>query len=719
MGRWRGLVLVAVVATACTGAPQPEREEAASPPSSTETVTADTVVAAPTRTAMTWDGELVEVDARPVDLAAAVDVGVDDGRWSEAQGLTAAVLGFVGVRDTESGLGVEDVKTPGVTNLLHRAQELLDAGGLAANERDELEAAVAHLLPTLDVLDRISRPADDPIVLATAPAVDAPRMVLARAPTTEPESGPGCADVAAQGFSTNTSYGGQCYRHESEFHEGSILNLYYPGHWVDDPGRRTVVRLTGTALRRSITTYREIGLPAGDVHLVFSVHSHPVKEDAEGVVGGFEGRESCPVTIFPAAESTGATSDAAFRQIVAHEVFHCSQHRAFDLRGPLGAADWAKEGSAEYASNLVEPEANAEHRWADDFDGESLFDPLTELEYSTAVFFQWYANVLGVDAVIDLLATVDEGGSLGSISQMPDLFHEFSIAYVAGAIVDTDGRTRWAAPVLTTADRRVAAEATLPFSLDGYVVQRFRVDYAKTRRYVQEHTYDGDPSGARLSVVAAGSASDVTAWTELPPELRSGCDEDSPWMWVATAPTDPLLELTVTEVEQGSCDPCLLGDWQMDLVTFTSYMTGVFDDLGVGDGLELVITGDYYMAFDEDLEVRMVRRDLTVLPFFGGRAAPATTIQGEDTGTYATDGRSLRVFGISGAASASTGGISVGPFASDGPTAGEITYTCDDERLDLVHQPYGSITLYRIDQIPDPEGVEVRTGTPEPAGDPS
>lgn len=717
VGVRRGLaVVLAIALTGCSGgtSPEPGAVESAREPGVSETEAVAAV--AVTREMRTLTGDVVQVDARPIDLAAAVVAGADEGRWSEAEGTADAILGFVRPDEARPGLGVDDVVTPGLSGLLDHARALLDGAGVPDDEQDRLVEAVAHLVPTPDVLDAVSRAADEPIVLAAERTSGTPRMVLARA--TAAGADDACADLAAVGFSARTSDGGQCYRHESELHDGTTLNLYYPGHWVDDPQRRDIVRLAGQAMRASVTTYRQVGLPAGDLDVVFSVHAHPERPSTEGVVGRFDRAAACPVTLFPAAEVTGSGSDRGFRQVVAHEIFHCSQHRALGL---VDAADWWKEGSAEFFSNLVEPEADVEHRWASYFDANSADAPITALSYETAVFFQWYANVLGVDGVVALLQTVASGG-IDGVSQMPELFHDFAVAYVAGAVHDTSGGRRWDAPALMAVETLPVENVTGErLGVDRYIVHRFVLEYARTKRFVQRYDLVGDGGrsvgGARLSAVEKGRATDVGAWSELPPELRSGCDEDTPWVLVSTAPSDAWLEVAVTDVEQGSCDPCLLGPWQMDLVTFTSYMTGVFDSLGVGAGLELVITGDYYMAFDEDLEVRMVRRGLTVLPFFQGRAAPATTIDGEDVGTYSTDGRSLRVFGIEGAASATSGGVTVGPFASDGPDGADAGYTCTDETLELVHDPYGSITLYRVEAIPEPDAVEVRTGSPERVDD--
>lgn len=389
---------------------------------------------------------------------------------------------------------------------------------------------------------------------------------------------------------------------------------------------------------------------------------------------------------------------------------------------PLVEDRWWREGSAEYFSNVVYPEFDNEHERIVNFDPGSTSNPLTEMDYENAIFFQYLANRRGNAAVLDLLSAAAGGSgetALRSLDGADDLWQEFVVAAVAGAVSDPGGDA-WPRLKKGTGRKRISAVGEVRFETRPFVATRYLVEYEKEKRFVQ--TAEQEPLHASVEV---DEVTNVEAWTRLPPEIRSECKEPDKRILVTTSIESEPLPVKVATVEKASCDPCVLGAWQMDLLTFETYMMGVFEAIGglpAGVEFEMLFTGAYYAEFEaEGNQARFVRQPLNIVLVAAGAPPIVTTVDGTDTARYTADGEKLSVTGLSGTASADGVvvlsddlelGASLGPFNMDGPDSGSASYTCEGDVLVTTDDLYGSITFNRIDRIPEPEEVTVETGQP-------
>jgi hypothetical protein len=206
-------------------------------------------------------------------------------------------------------------------------------------------------------------------------------------------------------------------------------------------------------------------------------------------------------------------------------------------------------------------------------------------------------------------------------------------------------------------------------------------------------------------------------------EVRSECKQPDKRILVTTNIDGEPFVVKVDKVEKASCDPCVLGAWQMNLATFQTYMMGVFDAIGgfpTGVEFEMFFTGAYYAEFKaERNQASFVRQPLNITILADGAPPIIIAVEGTDTASYQADGEKLSVTGLSGTATAGAGllfseesglGVSIGPFSMDGPDSGSASYTCEDDVMVTTDATYGSITYNRIDRIPEPDDVTVETG---------
>lgn len=675
-----------------------------------------------TETLFTTDGEEVEVEVVPADLLAVVRDGVEEDRWTEAEGIALALDGITDRQDVDPALEPAAPRTAGITALVRRARDLIEAGDISAEDRESLSDVLAYMTPTQEALDAISEPADGERPGSDALGTSGGRVT--RGMHTRPdgvrgEGGRGVFGLrelvlgCQQGFSEDVDAGDGCYVYEEESVGGDRLRVYYPDDWFADDAdhdrNSAVIDATMEALVRSTETYAAFST-VGDVNAVLSVH------ESEGTLAAqlpFDAGDACPVSVYQAGD---VIPNEQYKQVVAHEVFHCVQEETFSIEFPYSAHDWWVEGSAEFFSNVAYPEVDLEHLYTSDFDRKSLNSPLDDMSYENTVFFQYVANRSGgPPAVIEMLHTVsDAGGSvdaLTSIGDIEDLWQDFVVAFVADAITDTSGEGTVGRGRYVTRKPPISDVASVDLEAEPFVAKRYGLVYEKAKRFVQEA--DADPLHA---MVPDEEKLDLEAWTEALPEIRTKCRESERYVYVTTTVDgNATSSVDVDEVNDAECDPCLLGAWDMDLGSFKAYMDSVFASIGGGGGtFEFDIRGNYYASFDDEGRVRLVRRDLTVIPLVQGGQSFSTTIDGEDGGDYSTDGETLTVTGLSGSASASgrVGALEVpvGPFASEGPGSGSASYTCDEDQLTIAESGRAEVSFDRIDEIPEPEDVDVETG---------
>jgi hypothetical protein len=754
--RLRALLLAALLLLSCQiGSPEPAPTGTASPAGSpTETraptnspsaATAATPAAeSPTpQTPLTEialaDGTVALVPAlEPHDYYDLFRSGVKDGAWTETEGILTLLRLIAGELDEADVPGAGRVENRMGTGVVHHAHDLLEDPDTPTETAAEIERLLALISPDRAALDAVS---------LSAEAFNAPPGGLAR-PAAQDQS---CEDLESQGFSPeDVQPGTVCFIFILLQMEGQDYRVYYPVEWEEDEARKAWVDRALDAIIDTIPVYAGLG-EVRPAHIIFSQRTEfsESREDAAGtqIPASFE--SDCAVAMYGISESLGPD---VFKQMVAHELFHCFQDWNL-FKKPYSQHFWWGEGSAQYFSNVVYPGVNFEHRAVDSFNVRSLNDSLMEMSYENFIFFQHLANHIGNQGLVDLLEEMSfKGGSdahaayLADISYMPGLFQDLFVTFASTGVPDSGGGV--IAPeegVAVREKRPIDDEGDFAFEAEPWVGARYGLSYDEEKRFVQEAEEDGV---GNYGIVEAKLRRDRSAWSSLPEEVRSSCDEDSPYLLITTIVKNSYtITAAVSKVEVAECDPCLLGAWDMDLASFEGYMQGVFESLGEG-GFEMEISGHYYLTFLEEGRATSLRNDLTVrIPYEDPNADPseagqtlAVVINAHGEGTYTADGEVLTVltwlevtdnstayigdgqvvvqldggmvntslFGQSGSAE-----VEIGPSAEE--SANETApYTCSNTTLEIT-RPEGTVRFLRIEEIP-PTAVptEFPEGNPDP-----
>lgn len=635
----------------------------------------------------------------PSDLLEVVQLGVEAGSFSEAEGIARALDGLSGRGVPTPGLGLDDATEPGLTGLTRRAVDLLRDGDLDEDERVVLEDALRVFTPTQELLDAISAPAPGP----TAGFANASYSRASASPAVPIEIiRQDCFDVVATGVTSDSDVatGDECFHYVEEIVDGHELRVYYSSTWQTDPDQLALVDVALDGLVTSVGVYADLAT-VGPINAVFSLADNGTALAQQSY---FDLEEACPITLFPSA-STGSMD--VFRQTVAHEVFHCVQDWSFTTEG-YETHKWWMEGSAEYFSNVVYPTVNDEHGRTWQFDANSLDKDITQMSYENTVFFQFFANVRGDAATIDLLRNVSAAGAtvdaIASTPGMEQLWRDFVVAGIADAIYDTGGGTvggfeRFKSIIL------VDSAQAVPLATSPMQAPRFPVRYVKGKLY--EQSTDDSP---HLAVAWANEMRDLAAWTEMPVEVRPTCERNRTYIAVPFTVDDARTPTpNISRAQQAVCDPCLLGTWSLQLGTFSDYIMNVIESSGEETGgFVMTIDGSYIFELEADGAISAVK-DMTVrVAIEDVGSGPATSLTGTESGRYNADDGRLSVTGWQGETTASIGGISSSVFSD---AQGEATgYTCEDGVLTLTTLPYGVLVFDLLDGPPEPPPIIIDTG---------
>lgn len=647
------------------------------------------------------DGEVEEAEELllPSDLLEVVQLGVEAGSFSEAEGIARALDGLSGRGVPTPGLGLDAAFEPGLTALTRRGADLLRGDDLDDDERAMLADALRVFSPSQELLDAISIPAPGP----TAGFANASFTRTSGSPAAPIEIiSLDCFDVIATGVSTDADLetGDECFHYVEEIVDGHQLRVYYSSTWQTDPDKLALVDVALDATVTSVGVYGDLAT-VGDINAVFSLGNSATALAQQSY---FDLAEPCPITFFTSAS---AGSMDVFRQTVAHEVFHCVQDWSF-TSAPYDTHKWWLEGSAEYFSNVVYPTVNDEHSRTWRFDANSLEKDITQMAYENTVFFQFHANVRGDAATIDLLRTVSAAGatveSIASMPGMEQLWRDFVVAGIADAIHDTGGGTvggfeRFESIIPVDSVRSV------PLATKPMQAPRYPVRYVKGKLYEQS-----TDDSSHLAVAWANEMRDLSAWTEMPVEVRPTCETNRTYIAVPFTVDEPRTPTAnVGQAEQAVCDPCLLGTWALQLGTFSDYIMNVIATSGEDvAGFDMVIDGTYIFEIEANGALSAVK-DMTVrvsIPNVG--AGPATSLTGTESGRYDADGGRISVTGWQGSTTATVGGVSSSVFSD---AQGEATgYTCEDGVLTLTTLPYGPLVFDLLDGPPEPPPIIIDIG---------
>jgi hypothetical protein len=661
-------------------------------------------------------GEVTEIElaeAGPTTYAGVVDAGIAAGIWNEIEGLTRVLDYAVGALPAEQVPGVDDVISGELTEVLHRAWRLNASGEYTPDALEPLRRRYVLFAPPEDVLDELAADATE------VPAVQGFRGVAAA---------PACAPIAVDDFDSTAWIEG-CYQVLQTTLPDATLRVFYPG-WYDDDGSLTnLPPITLDALVRSVETYRSLGR-VGDIDVVFSAADTIENVDNDGdfyalatasAVKPWDNdvTDRCAITTWPYA-----TSDpTAFQQTIAHEAWHCIQYYdGMDYSG--GAQNWWVEGGAEFFSNVAYPSADDEHVRLGTFD-DGLQTPLYEMAYEVWPWWQHLSNEFSPLFVADLnremMSTAGSGVEL--LSGYEETFHDFVADYVAGKVIDQSGApiARARRFVNFPVVKKGEEARQLKWTLQNWAPLRFHISYDKELRILQSDS----SSGGLRSMVKWEQRSDRPSWKGIFPEVRSKCRERGRYAGVITdatadASTPVELKIVIDEIEEASCDPCVLGTWSLDLNTFEEMIVGAMASEGgqMPPGTSFEIGGAYYTALNEEDQVLEQRDGLAITASVAGVGGFTTTINSFAEGTYSADGERMTVSSLVESFNEVTTNLPGGGSYSfpSATQAGTGTYTCNEEQMIVTIESYPPVTWNRVDKILTPPNAptDPTTADPEP-----
>lgn len=613
------LTILLLFLAACTLGGDGEEAEGTAPPAedspapeSTEEPAASNAV-----TFLTADGEEIEVIPPPSDGIALMLERVAAGDYTLPQAVIAGLRRYAG---EEAGIDLfDDAEAAGLDGW--RLSTLaVEAYALATpEEQAELERLYGKIVLSPEVLDAISAPADQ--------AYSRPAGHASNAQQTE------CLRLWEEGFAPEA--GTICLLYIEFTEGGHTYRVYYPEERRGDAAFLAYAEAAADALRQSVRVYGAL-TELRDINLIFTALTPPDEEGedtAAFVPELFPGEitsVACPVLVLPEGASGGA--DDGFKQVIAHEVFHCVEYWR-QGRSSDASADWYIEGMAEYFSGVVYPSADNEHQYLGGFNFFTATDSILDLQYSSWVFFQYLGDRFGKEFVIGMLDALPTSGgksaqaaALAGIGDMATVFHEFGQAFLDGQLRDESGsglpmspyylpRSRFA--LTPSPDRQLEAE---PFQLSRYLLR-----YEEAKEYLIDLDVAGD---AGMFTARSG---DGGAWGELPLEIRIGCD---PLVYVglvtSAASSGDYTATAHTEwPSENMCDRCLIGTWLQDTPTIETNLRTI---MGSG-GMDIVsVTGQFILEIDEST-MKFTPENYAV-KFLLSDEITEMRIEGTSTGTY-------------------------------------------------------------------------------------
>lgn len=454
----------------------------------------------------------------PPDLIDYLWARVDSGEVSEGE----AIIHELRIAAGEARVGQRDVRVRELTSLIRTAQAYVNAEKDGKSTR-EIQRLLNLLVPDVDQIQRNALPDNHP-------APQQSGWLQKILPVSAAHAQPG--DCGSVTDSDNPAFGSACYRQRRVAIIGShIHSVFYPASWdgSGDPGL-AYVGYASQAIRDSLNVYNWLPGEPYSVRVVFSTAERASDDrrdqPTQGLATGVSGY--CDIVLM--GNSYGMRP-AHFKQMIAHEIFHCYQYQnlsaQMDLGGSTRAArdtSWWAEGSAEYFSNVVYPDTNLEWEYAPIFSQLIYRRPIHHLNYENSVFFQYLGHVIGNPGIINLLQSMPRSGgreaqasALSGFAGMQDTFHEFGRKYLDDDIQDTGGGTVPLGDIHEGREYEIDAEQR--FETRRFIIYRARLKFpgSKPQKVIIEE--EGAKGGTS---VQRSDRADRQPWLDKPEDVGTG-----------------------------------------------------------------------------------------------------------------------------------------------------------------------------------------------------
>ena len=651
-------------------------------------------------------------DLPPLSFTEFFEAGVETGQWTYEEGLASILQYVAGAGADDEFSGVTEVIEPEANGIVRLAIEYLERPDADPELASEIDHYLRILFPPLDVLEQISRPKG---------SASSHRLGSSQ-PLPLQQNQDACEDLALAGYDPDqlenaeeftenpfARFFSDCYVYVERQLGDQRIRVYYPASWEGDDAREHRVLLSLEALAQSSNTYKGLaGLTVKDLNLAFALSPY---ETAKGFANFFDPEtEACPIAMLPLADQY---TDDQFSQAVAHETFHCVQFWSFPNSKPYNTHSWWLEGSAEYFSNLAYPGVNLESRNLDYFDSRSTGISIFDLTYENYPFFQFMGNKYSPEGLINILLNVSAAGgrtaqeeALANASEMDSNFNLFVVEYLSTGILDSGGGRITKSDPKVSGKRTVDEKGTVEFTVQPFVAMRYHVDFKQEKRFLQSPL---DPDATQFSSAKYKLRKDPGAWSNLPPEIRSECDKDVRYIFVPTTTKSnsyTAYDVDVTLAEKASCDPCLLGTWDVDPVSYANAMEKIMAQADTG-GVEinLNVSGHQYLQFDTDGKVLTEREDFAII----ANGIVTTTLNGSGGGNYSADGEKLVITNFldvnDSVGIGFFGARDTNPYTDPSMNEGNLPqnrtaeYTCEQDTLMMTLPDLGELLFHRVDKI--------------------
>ena len=564
------VVLLTLVLTAMACAlPIPGSSTAKPTPAAANTTQAATQAAAPDATAVTPTGS-PQASATPAaepppppDWISVQDQNLQSKKWSEGQGLLLMMQLATGEKTARDVFTDQPVQSYEATELTYRVNAYL-AKNKNAPEKDELTRLLSVLTPDSDAMLKYAAP-------ESKASLDG-GVTLAGNKLPAPLNDEVCTQLWKSGFPAPNP--GEtppvCLLYKTFQVLGKTYRVFYPKDLTGSAATPDNVSWLVDSLTLAAQTYKTIGgnvIPDTDV--VYGVVPGPY---ANANIKN----NKCRIYLYP---TVSTLSEAWFKQVMAHELFHCYQNAFFKsaFGGYEPGKRWWIEGTADYFGNVVYPATNMEWREIKRLDNLSNKTSIFDMKYENVFFFMYMASRAGgPEGVLGVLGTftgADAPGdyAAGMAKKIPNLdefFHAFGHAYLDGTLVDTGGgavpfNPQPGDPV------NIQGSGSQPLSAAPFTLTRYTLLYAEGNMQQTVKPTGKGLTDARTKPVKG-------PWTQLPGEVMAKCGEQDFLDLVTTTTTSGSYISTLdysTDPKETDCDKCLVGSWTVNADSYTNYLT--------------------------------------------------------------------------------------------------------------------------------------------------
>jgi hypothetical protein len=583
-----GIVLVLTVVSLACG---PAGSLSASAPAATPPLK-NLQTPAPTSTISPAD--VVPEINLPADYLEGVQARVDAGEWAYEAGLLAVLRTFAGRSADPFAAG--DLADREGTGVVLDAQRYVRQAA-DSPERAEMEELLGIILPTSDRLLPFARPEGQ--VSSRPPGLAAP------------SADPLCADLYLEGFPEKSEV--VCYVFAQEPLGDYMIEVFWPSEWSSGSTEYEYAKAALQAAKDSWQVFRDLGLKGGGVQLVFTLLPNKDEKTGPNILASVPskgGAVGCIMPVYPlalqayASETTSGLSE--FKQVIAHEMFHCFQGWNYpDHFDEWSVQRWWGEGSADYFSNLVYPDANWEWGRRFSFVERSTEEQMFYLSYENTFFFQFLEKKIQPQGILDLFHLLPTGKPLiehqkvlSGYAGMSDYWHEFAQSVVDDSLIDTGGA---AIPFPDHLSDTVAVLGTDTYDLPArdFVLTRYRINLGSGLGY---HLAVDQTD---VEVLHAARPEAGTGWSPIAIDRETGCASYLAIVTSTGEQTAPRTFRLAATVDQpagaGSvCDACVVGRWRMTHSSYMAMYDAILSEAGDAAPFSTGASGDLFLDVRND-----------------------------------------------------------------------------------------------------------------------